>query len=228
MEKDREPFFLRPYSCCQDASKAARQTEPPEVNIIEVLGQRVVLKRELPGRTVAFLVSDIRPQVNGLILKRAFDEGSFVNKGDLLYQIDPAPYQASYDQAMAAVSMAEANLPAVRSREARFKELVACGGVGQQDYDNALAALRQAEAQLASSKAALEMARINLSYTPIKAPISGRIGRSSVTEAPWLRRISLRRWLRYSNWIRSMSMCRNPLQTFKVPEKHERRKAKFR
>lgn len=162
--------------------QGAPQQRPPEVNVITVQGQRVALKRELPGRTVAFLVSDIRPQVNGLILKRAFEEGALVNKGDLLYQIDPAPYQAAYDQAMAAVSMAEANLPAVRSREARFKELAACGAVGQQDYDNSLAALRQAEAQLESSKAALEMAKINLSYTPIKAPISGRIGRSSVTE----------------------------------------------
>ena len=99
----------------------------------------------------------------------------------MLYQIDPAPYQAVYNQAKAAVSMADANLPALRLRVERFKDLVAVKAVGQQDYDDATAALRQMEAQLEASKAAMETARINLSYTPIKAPISGRIGRSNVT-----------------------------------------------
>jgi len=167
---------------CGSGPKGPQQQGPTEVGVVTIKEERVVLTRELPGRTAASRVADIRPQVNGLILKRAFDEGAFVQAGDLLYQIDPAQYQAAYDQAKAAVAMAEANLPAVRSREVRFKELVASRAVGQQDYDNALAALRQTEAQLESSKAALEIAKINLSYTPIKAPISGRIGRSSVTE----------------------------------------------
>jgi membrane fusion protein (multidrug efflux system) len=155
---------------------------PPEVSVVTIKTERLVLTTELPGRTAAYRLAEIRPQVNGLILKRAFTEGSDVKAGDLLYQIDPAPYQAAYDQAKAAVAMAEANLPAVRSREERFKELVASHAVGQQDYDDALAALRQVEAQLAVSKAAMESTKINLSYTPIKAPISGRIGRSCVTE----------------------------------------------
>jgi len=154
----------------------------PEVAVVTVHPERVVVTTELPGRTSAFRVSEIRPQVNGLILKRAFEEGSDVNEGDLLYQIDPAPYQAAYNQAKAAVAMAEAQLPALRAREKRFKELVASHAVGQQDYDDALAALHQLEAQLEASKAAMESAKINLSYTPIKAPISGRIGRSNVTE----------------------------------------------
>ena len=154
----------------------------PEVVVVTVHPEKVTITTELPGRTTAYRTSDIRPQINGLIVKRAFEEGSFVQAGDLLYQIDPAQYQAAYDQAKAAVAMAEANLPAVRSREERYKELVASHAIGQQDYDDALAILRQVEAQLESSKAALEMARINLSYTPIKAPISGRIGRSNVTE----------------------------------------------
>jgi len=149
----------------------------PEVAVVTVHPQRVVITTKLPGRTSAFRVAEIRPQVNGLILKRAFKEGSDVNEGDLLYQIDPAPYQAAYNQAKAAVAMAEAQLPALRAREKRFKELVASHAVGQQDYDDALAALRQLEAQLEASKAAMESAKINLSYTPIKAPISGRIGR---------------------------------------------------
>jgi membrane fusion protein (multidrug efflux system) len=149
---------------------------------MSVATERVVLTTELPGRTAPYRVAEIRPQVNGLILKRTFTEGADVNAGDVLYQIDPAPYQAAYDQAQAAVAMAEANLPAVRSREERFKKLLESRAVGQQAYDDALAALNQLEGQLGVSKAALESARINLSYTPIKTPISGRIGRSGVTE----------------------------------------------
>lgn len=154
----------------------------PQVSVVTMKPERKVLTKELLGRTAAYRVAEIRPQVNGLILKRAFKEGSDIKVGDLLYQIDPAPYQAAYDQARAAVVMAEVNLPALRSREERFKNLVASRAVGQQDYDDAFAARRQMEAQLAASKAALESAKINLSYTPIKAPISGRIGRSNVTE----------------------------------------------
>jgi len=154
----------------------------PEVAVVSVQPERVVITSELPGRTSAFRTAEIRPQVNGLILKRAFEEGSDVTQGDLLYQIDPAPYQAAYDQAKATVAMAEAQLPALRAREKRFKELAESHAVGQQDYDDALAALRQLEAQLEVGKAAMQSAEINLSYTPIKAPISGRIGRSNITE----------------------------------------------
>jgi len=141
------------------------------------------------------LVAEIRPQVSGLIQRRFFQEGTNVKAGDLLYQIDPAPYEAALNQAKAALTTAEAelvtaeaNLPAIRSREARLKGLVAIHAVSQQDYDDASAALRQAEANLAArraaveiSRAAVETARINLSYTPIKAPITGRIGISNVT-----------------------------------------------
>ncbi|NOY22433.1 MAG: efflux RND transporter periplasmic adaptor subunit [Acidobacteria bacterium] len=154
----------------------------PEVSVVIIKAERVVLTTELPGRTAPFRIAEIRPQVNGLILKRLFTEGTDVKKGQVLYQIDPAPYQAAFNQAKAAVAMAEANIPALRSREERFKGLVTIHAVGQQDYDDALAALNQMEAQLQASKAAMESARINLSYTPIKAPISGRIGRSNVTE----------------------------------------------
>lgn len=153
----------------------------PEVATATLSPERVVLTEELPGRTSAYLVAEIRPQVNGIIQKRLFQEGSDVRAGDLLYQIDPAPYQAVYDQAQAALEMAEANLPALRSRADRLKELVSIRAAGQQDYDDALAALQQAEARVAASKAAVDSARINLSYTPLAAPISGRIGKSSVT-----------------------------------------------
>ncbi len=168
--------------CGPKAPQAAQQKMLPEVAVVTIQQEPLVLTAELPGRTAAYRMADIRPQVNGIILKRTFEEGSFVQAGDLLYQIDPAQYQAAYDQAQAAVAMAEAGLPAIRSRAERFKELVQSRAVGQQDYDDALAALHQAEAQLAVAKAALKTAQINLSYTPIKAPIPGRIGRSSVTE----------------------------------------------
>ncbi|MFA5100890.1 MAG: efflux RND transporter periplasmic adaptor subunit [Candidatus Omnitrophota bacterium] len=167
---------------CGSRGPKGMQMGPSEVGVVTIQPQRLVLTRELPGRTAASRYADIRPQVNGLILKRAFEEGTDVKAGDLLYQIDPAQYQAAYDQAKAAVDMAEANLPAARLREERFKKLVESKAVGQQDYDNALAARLQAEAQVHASKAALEAARLNLAYTPIKAPISGRIGRSSMTE----------------------------------------------
>ena len=168
--------------CGPRGPQGPQQMGPPEVGVVMIQPERIVLTKELPGRTAAYRVAEIRPQVNGLILKRSFKEGANVKAGDLLYQIDPSPYQAAYDQAAAAVSMAEANLTSLRLREKRFKQLAANRAVGQQDYDDALAALQHMEAQLKSSQAALVSARINLSYTPIKAPISGYIGRSSVTE----------------------------------------------
>jgi len=154
---------------------------PVEVSVVTVKPERIVLTTELPGRTSPYLVAEVRPQVNGLIRERAFEEGSNVKAGDLLYQIDPAPYQAAYDQAKAALAMAEANVPAARLRAERLKGLVEIRATGKQNYDDALAALQQAEASVAASKAAADSARINLSYTPIRAPIPGRTGKSSVT-----------------------------------------------
>ncbi len=154
---------------------------PAEVGVVAVAPEKVVLTTELPGRTTPYLVAEVRPQVNGILRERRFEEGSDVKAGDLLYQIDPAPYQAAFEQAKASLAMAEANVPAARSRAERMKGLVAIHAVGQQDYDDAVAALQQAEASVAAAKAAVESARINLSYTPIRAPISGRTGRSSVT-----------------------------------------------
>lgn len=153
----------------------------PEVAVVVLQTERLALTTELPGRTTAYLVAEIRPQVNGILQNRLFTEGSDVRAGSVLYQIDPAPYQAAFDQAKAALAVAESRIPSARSRAERFKNLVAVNAVGQQDYDDAAAALATAEANVASARAALESARINLEYTPIKSPISGRIGRSSVT-----------------------------------------------
>jgi len=182
-------------SGCTKKVAAPPQMGPSEVAVVTIAPERTVLTTELPGRTSAYLVAEIRPQVSGVIQQRLFQEGSNVKAGDVLYQIDPAPYQAAYNQAKATLITAEAelvtaeaNLPAIRSRAARLKELVAVHAVSDQDYDDAAASLRQAEAMLAAkkasveiSRAAVESARINLSYTPIKAPISGRIGISNVT-----------------------------------------------
>ncbi len=154
---------------------------PAEVGVVTVSPEKVVLTTELPGRTSPYLVAEVRPQVNGLIRERAFEEGTDVKAGALLYQIDPAPYQAAYDQAKASLAMAEANVPATRSRAERLKGLVEIRAAGQQDYDDAAAAALQAEASVAAAKAAVDSARVNLSYTPIRAPIPGRTGKSSVT-----------------------------------------------
>jgi membrane fusion protein (multidrug efflux system) len=151
------------------------------VGTVTMRPERLVLTTELPGRTAAYLIAEVRPQVNGIVRERKFTEGSTVRAGALLYQIDPAPYQAAYDQAKAALAVAEANLPPARSRAERLKGLVEIHAVGQQDYDDANAALLRADAGVASARAAVQSARINLSYTPLKAPISGRTGKSSVT-----------------------------------------------
>jgi membrane fusion protein (multidrug efflux system) len=153
----------------------------PEVSVITVKPQRVTLTTELPGRTSAYLIAEVRPQVGGIIQKRLFTEGSDVTMGEVLYQIDPAVYQATYNSAMAALSRAEANLIPIRLKAGRYAELVTLNAVSRQEYDDASAALKLAEADVESGKAAVETARINLAYTKVTAPISGRIGRSSVT-----------------------------------------------
>ncbi|NLI83258.1 MAG: efflux RND transporter periplasmic adaptor subunit [Deltaproteobacteria bacterium] len=169
------------WSC--DRRQASPPPPPvPEVATVSVSPQEVVLTTELPGRTTPFLVADIRPQVNGIVKKRLFTEGSEVKAGDVLYQIDPAPFQAALDNARAALAKAEANLPSIRLRADRYGELLRDKAVSQQDYDDAAAALKQAEADVQYWKAMVETARINLGYTRITAPISGRIGKSSVTE----------------------------------------------
>ncbi|BBA71128.1 Multidrug resistance protein MexA [Geobacter sulfurreducens] len=155
---------------------------PPEVGVIVVKPERVALTTELPGRTSPLLIAEVRPQVSGIIQKRLFVEGSDVKAGQVLYQIDPATYQAAFASAKAALARAEANLIPARLKEERFRDLVKIKAVSQQDYDDANAALKQAEADVASAKAAVETARINLAYTKVTAPISGRIGRSAITD----------------------------------------------
>jgi membrane fusion protein (multidrug efflux system) len=148
---------------------------------LTVKPQRVLLTTELPGRTSAYLIAEVRPQVSGIIQKRLFTEGSDVNAGEVLYQIDPAIYEATYNSAKAALARAEANIMPIRLRVGRYAELVKSNAVSQQEYDDASAVLKQTEADVEAGRAAVETARINLAYTKVTAPISGRIGRSSVT-----------------------------------------------
>ncbi|WP_158742932.1 efflux RND transporter periplasmic adaptor subunit [Acidisphaera sp. L21] len=165
-----------------DEKKAAPPPPPPaEVGVMTVKPQSVNLTTELPGRTSAFLTADVRPQVNGLIYKRIFTEGADVKEGQQLYQIDPSTYQATYDSAVATLAHNQAALATARAKAARFKPLAAAQAVSRQDADDATAAAAEAVADIATAKAAIEQARINLAYTKVQAPISGRIGRSTVT-----------------------------------------------
>lgn len=154
----------------------------PEVAVMVVKPEPITLATELPGRASAFLVAEIRPQVNGLIQKRLFTEGSDVLAGQDLYQIDPAPFQAALDNAKAALTRSEANLPAVRSRAERVQQALVDKAVSQQDFDDADGAMKQAEADIEYWKAMVKTASIQLGYAKIVSPISGRIGKSSVTD----------------------------------------------
>ncbi len=153
----------------------------PTVGVITVQPRHLALTTQLPGRTSAYLVAQVRPQVAGIIKARLFKEGSDVRAGQALYQIDPATYKATYESNLAALAKAQATLKTARLKAERYKQLLAIQAVSQQDYDDASASLGEDAAQVASAKADLESSRINLSYARVDSPISGRIGKSSVT-----------------------------------------------
>lgn len=170
-------------SGCDEPQAAVKPAAPApvEVGVVEIRPEPLTLTTELPGRTRAHLVAEVRPQVGGIIEQRLFREGAEVGAGDLLYRIDPASFQAAYDSAKAALAKAQADIHSVQLKAERYKDLVRIKAVSDQDYDDARAALAQAQAEVEAQKAALETARINLDYTQVRAPIAGRIGRSSVT-----------------------------------------------
>jgi membrane fusion protein, multidrug efflux system len=175
--------FLYLCGCSKGASSQQAGPPPtPEVAVVTIETQKIELTTELPGRTAPFRIAEIRPQISGLILRRMFTEGSDVDAGQILYQTDPAPFQAALDNAKAALSRSEANLTATRLRAERYKDLLADKAVSQQNYDDAAAALTQVEADIQYWKAAVKTAEINLGYTKITSPISGRIGKSNVTD----------------------------------------------
>ncbi len=164
-----------------DANKGGPGKGPATVGYVVVQPTGVPLTTELTGRTVAYQSSEVRPQISGVIEKRLFTEGAFVKQGQPLYQIDPSLYRASANQAQADVESARANREAADALAERYKPLVAIEAVSKQDYTNAVASARQAGAALAQKQAALETAKINLRFTTVPAPISGRIGRSLYT-----------------------------------------------
>jgi membrane fusion protein (multidrug efflux system) len=168
-------------ACGQSKPGAGPQGVAPEVAVFTIQQERVPVITELPGRTTAYLVAEVRPQVGGIIQKRFFTEGSDVKAGNVLYQIDPATYETAHSAAKGALARAEANVISIRNRVERYKELVTINAVSQQEYDDATAALKQAEADVQVNNAATESTRINLNYTRITAPITGRIGKSNVT-----------------------------------------------
>ena len=153
----------------------------PEVGVVVMKTEPVTLTMELSGRISPHLVAEVRPQVTGIIQNRLFTEGGDVKADDPLYQIDPAPYQAAYSSAKAALAKSEANVFTLKLKAKRYSNLVTTNAVSRQEYDDTTSELRQAEAEIEVGKAAVETARINLAYTRIVAPISGRIGRSFVT-----------------------------------------------
>ncbi len=164
--------------------KSAQNNAPavkPEVSAMALHPQSVAITAELPGRTSAYLTADVRPQVGGIIRSRNFKEGSEVKQGDILYEIDPSAYQASYDSAAAALQKAEGAIPSAQAKLDRYKGLSQQAAVSQQDFDDANSTFLQAKADVASAKASLETARINLDYTKIRAPIDGRVDASTVT-----------------------------------------------
>ena len=175
-------LLLCALAACGKSNSQASAPPPPEVSVVTIKPAPLGVTNELPGRLEATRVADVRARVPGIILKRVFREGSDVKAGQVLYQIDPAQFQATYDSAEAAVQRAEATLLQAQLKESRYKPLVATNAISKQDYDDVVATEKQAAADLASAKAARETARLSLGYATVRSPISGRIGQALVTE----------------------------------------------
>ncbi|WP_027212475.1 efflux RND transporter periplasmic adaptor subunit [Burkholderia sp. WSM2232] len=192
MRVERVPFRLISAAtaavllaaCGPKQSAPPQQT--PEVGVVTVQPTTVPVVTELPGRTSAFLVAQVRARVDGIVLRREFTEGAQVKAGQRLYKIDPAPYIAALNNAKATLAKAQANLASTTAQANRFKVLVAANAVSKQDYDNAVAAQGQAAADVAAGKAAVETAQINLGYTDVTSPVTGQIGVSQVTPGAYV------------------------------------------
>ncbi|KXU37612.1 efflux transporter periplasmic adaptor subunit [Cephaloticoccus primus] len=157
-----------------------------ESHVLTVATQPVTLSRELPGRTSAYRVAEVRARITGIVLKRHFTEGADVRAGQLLFEIDPEPYQATLDSARANLARAEASLFSAQAQARRYKDLVGTDAISRQTYDNAEADAKARAADVAAARAAVRSAEINLGYTRVVAPISGRIGRAEVTEGAYV------------------------------------------
>lgn len=175
------PALVLLLSACGGGGEQAAPAGPPPVGVVTVRQEAVVLSSELPGRTSAYETSDVRPQVNGLILQRLFTEGDQVRAGQALYRIDPAPYEAQVASARAALARSRAAIASTAALARRYGELVKINAISRQDAENATVSAQQAQADVAAQQAALRSAQIDLARTTIRAPISGRIGRSTYT-----------------------------------------------
>ncbi|MFM0729480.1 efflux RND transporter periplasmic adaptor subunit [Paraburkholderia sediminicola] len=192
MRVERVPFRLISAAtaavllaaCGPKQSAPPQQT--PEVGVVTVQPTAVPVVTELPGRTSAFLVAQVRARVDGIVLRREFTEGGEVKSGQRLYKIDPAPYVATLNNAKATLAKAQANLASTTAQANRYKVLVAANAVSKQDYDNAVAAEGQAAADVAAGKAAVDTAQINLGYTDVTSPVTGQIGVSQVTPGAYV------------------------------------------
>ncbi|MEM5401552.1 efflux RND transporter periplasmic adaptor subunit [Paraburkholderia unamae] len=192
MRVERVPFRLISVAtaaivlaaCGQKQSAPPPQT--PEVGIVTLQPTAVPVVSELPGRTSAYLVAQVRARVDGIVLRREFTEGALVKAGQRLYKIDPAPYIAALNNAKATLAKAQANLVTQNALVARYKVLVQANAVSKQDYDNAVAAQGQAAADVAAGKAAVDTAQINLGYTDVTSPVSGQVGISQVTPGAYV------------------------------------------
>jgi len=171
--------------CGDKASNAPAAGAPmpaPEVSVVTIAPERLALITELPGRLEATRVAQVRARVAGIVLQKSFREGSDVKAGDVLFRIDPASFQATYNSAQAALAKAQANLAQASLKVQRYKPLIEANAISRQEYDDALTAQQQVGADVASARAALDTAHLNLGYATVTAPISGRIGRALVTE----------------------------------------------
>lgn len=168
-------------ACEKSATSTSQGMPAPQVGVITVATEPLKMTTTLAGRTSASLEAEVRPQVSGILLQRFFNEGAKVTKGQPLYQIDPAPYQASLDSAKASLANAQASLKSARALAERYQDLVQSQAVSKQDYDDAAAQYQQAIAAVDTAKAAVTSAQINLEYTKVIAPISGRAGKSNFT-----------------------------------------------
>ncbi|WP_144173458.1 efflux RND transporter periplasmic adaptor subunit [Pseudomonas sp. Kh13] len=175
-------FLSLSLAGCDDSAEQDEQAPTPQVRVETLQLQPLAISSELSGRILAPRTAEVRARVAGVVLKRAYREGSDVKQGDVLFLIDPAPFKADHDSARATLAKAEATLYQARLQEQRYRELVEDKAVSRQEYDNAKASYLQADAEVAEAKAALERARLNLGYATVTAPISGRIGRAQVTE----------------------------------------------
>lgn len=167
---------------CSERRSGTQAAQPAEVGVVTVIPKSVPMRAELPARVVAQRTAQVRARVTGVLLKQLFKDGAEVREGEVLFQIDPAPLQASYDSARAALAKAEATLAETQAKASRYEELVKVGAVSRQDYEAATAALGSQKAEVLASQAALKTAELNLGYANVTAPISGRIGKALVTE----------------------------------------------